>query len=196
MSNYGYDEIKKRIFQWGKKEILNYLKKQDEIEISKNDNEALIIDLTFENCLAQIVVSNPIFAPYQFVSFESMTLDSDKAKASGCPEMVYFFYDTDKLSEFDVITELEMGVQYSSDYIPDLLRKKYFNKQGFIDLECKMPFQTIHPDDIEKIDDIKKNGSYNKFTCIDVKAQYLVVVNNTYSLKIFPQIFKVISYEN
>ena len=45
MSNYSYDEIKKRIFQWGKKEILNYLKKQDEIEISKNDNEALIINI-------------------------------------------------------------------------------------------------------------------------------------------------------
>lgn len=126
MSNYSYDEIKKQIFKWSQKDILKYLKEQDKMEISKNNDNGLIIDLTFDNCLGQVIVSNPIFAPYQFVSFEAMTLDSDKSHETGNPELIYFFYDTDKMSEKDVIKELEVAIKYCSDYIPNILKKNVF----------------------------------------------------------------------
>lgn len=189
MNNYRYEEIKKRVFEWSLKDIFRYLKKQDEIEVSRNNDEALIIDMTFDNCLAQLIVSNPTFAPYQFVSFEAMTLDSDKAQESGIPDMVYFFYDTDEVSEKEVITELGIGIKYCSDYIPDLLRKTYLSKQGIFNVGYEYMSRVVHPNDVKKINREILNS---EFMCVDVEAQYLVVKNNTLSLRILPQVFKII----
>lgn len=186
MGTYSYERIKKIVYEWCQKDLLMNLKKQDEMEVSKNSNEALIIDLTFDNCLAQLTVSNPTFAPYQFVSFEAMTLDSSKALESGIPEMVYFFYDTDKMLEKDVISELEIGIQYCSNYIPDLLAKTYLNKRGTLSLECEKSFHAVHPNDIEKIN---KEILNSEFICVNVEAQYLVLSNHILSLRILPLFF-------
>lgn len=118
MSDYSYKEIKKRVFEWSKKDIFRCLSKQDEIKISKNNEEVLIIDLTFSNCLAQITVSDPVFAPYQFVSFEAISL-YNKVENSEVPDMTYFFYDTDKMQINEVMTELETGIRYCSNYLPN-----------------------------------------------------------------------------
>lgn len=76
-----------------------------------------IFDLTFKHCLAQLTVSNPIFAPYQYVDFEAMARESEK------PELIYFFYDSKEMTEEEVFHELEVGIQYCSGYIPNQLRK-------------------------------------------------------------------------
>ncbi len=97
MSDYNYEQIKNTVYGWAQTNMLNHMKKQDLMEVTKNNNEALIIDLTFDFCQAQLVASNPSFAPYQYISFEAMTLDSKKAQEDGNPELVYFFYDTPKV---------------------------------------------------------------------------------------------------
>ena len=188
MNNYTYEQIKKRIFEWEQKDILKYLKKQDKIAISKNDTDALIIDLTFDNCLAQITVSNPIFAPYQFVSLEAMTFDSEKVQESGTPEMIYFFYDTDEMLEEEIIIELEIGIQYCSDYVPNLLRETYLHKRGTLILENKKLYQIVHPSDIKRV---KKEALDDYFKCIDIEAQYLVIQNDILSIRVLPQIFRI-----
>lgn len=188
MSDYNYEQIRNRVSLWIRKEVLKYLKKQDEIEISKDKIDALIIDFTFEYCLAQLIVSNPLFAPYQFVSFEAMTLDSEKAEKTGVPEMVYFFYDTDESSEKEVVSELETGVQYCSTYVPNLLEKSYFNKQGALNIKKGELRKVVHPNDIKKIE---KGAFKNKFRCIGVQSQYLVLKNDAFIIRILPQNFQV-----
>lgn len=44
--------------------------------------------IMFQYCLAQIVVTRSDFAPYQFVSFEAITLDSENALETEVSEMV------------------------------------------------------------------------------------------------------------
>ena len=188
MSNYSYGEIKMQIFEWSQKDILRYLKEQDKMEIPKNNDDALIIDLTFDNCLAQVIVSNPTFAPYQFVSFEAMTLDSDKSQETGIPELIYFFYDTDKMSEKDVIKELEVAIIYCSDYIPNMLKKTYFNRQGVFSLSYEEICRAVHPNDIKKV---KEDILNNKLMCVNTYAQYLVVSNNVLTFRILPKYFDV-----
>lgn len=119
MGQYTYNDIKNRIFEWSQKEIYQYLSEHDKVELSKNNDEALIIDFTFRNCLAQLTVSQPYFAPCQFVFFEAATLDSVKAQISGEPEMIYFFYDLAEMSEKDVINGLGIGIQHCSNYMPN-----------------------------------------------------------------------------
>ena len=41
--------------------------------------------------------------------------------------MIYFFYDSEDTTEDEVITELDKGIQYCLNYIPDELRYKYIN---------------------------------------------------------------------
>ena len=46
MSDYNYEQIKNTVYGWAQTNMLNHMKKQDLMEVTKNNNEALIIDLT------------------------------------------------------------------------------------------------------------------------------------------------------
>lgn len=117
MEKYTFQKIKQDIYEWAQKDILKYFSQFDELELSKNNEDILIFDLTFKHCMAQLTVSNPIFAPYQYVDFEAMAWESEK------PELIYFFYDSKEMTEEEVFHELEVGIQYCSGYIPNQLRK-------------------------------------------------------------------------
>lgn len=186
MSDYNYEQIKKIILEREQTNIFRGLKKQDQTEISKNNHEILIMDFTFQSCLAQLTVSNPSFAPYQYVSFEAMTFDSRKAQKSGNPELIYFFYDTSEMLIKEVIYELRIGIQYCSDYVPDLLIETYLNKQGIIDFGKEEPRKMVHPDDINKIGEITL---YKNYQCIDMQAQYLVLNNTKFIVRVLPKAF-------
>ena len=91
------------------------------MELSKDDNRGLIIDLTFKYCLAQIVVTEPVFAPYQYISFEALAIDSEKSRRMRQAETIYFFYDSPEFMMQDVMSEVDNGIKYCSDYAPDVI---------------------------------------------------------------------------
>ena len=189
MENYSFEMIKEAIYTWSQNDILKYMEQQDEIQLARNSDNFLLYDLTFSNCLAQISISNPFFAPFQFVAFEAMTLDSVKAQYTGKPELVYFFYDSSVMTIKTVINELEIGIRYCSCYIPDELRSKFLNKRGTVTIEYENLCHIVHPDDIKKIRNRSVDG---EFVCKDVEAQYLVVNNNKFSIRILPKIFGLV----
>ncbi|WP_028591348.1 hypothetical protein [Paenibacillus massiliensis] len=188
MSNYTLKQIKETVSRWSKSDKLKQIIGADDIEITKNEDEVLLIDLTFEYCLAQIVVSNPTFAPYQYVSFEAMTLDSKIAQETGQPEMVYFFYDSANFSENDVMDELNFGVKLCSEYVPDQLREMYLNKGGLLNLKNANLYHVMHPNDVVKYSE----GLVDvEFICTDIESQFLLVKNNLISLRVLPQVFTI-----
>lgn len=73
MSDYNYDIIKASVLEWYKK-ALSEIKTQDGIMLSKN-NDDVIIDFDFQNCMAQLSVTNSQYVPYQFVYFEAMDIE-------------------------------------------------------------------------------------------------------------------------
>ncbi|WP_077611766.1 hypothetical protein [Clostridium sp. Marseille-P2415] len=188
MSNYTYEQIKKTVLEWSQNDISKELARDDLIEITKNEDEVLLIDLTFDYCLAQIVVSKPIFAPYQYVSFEAMTLESKKAQETGKPEMVYFFYDSAEMLENKVLDELSFGVKLCSEYLPDQLSQIYLNKNGLLTIINEDLCHVMHPDDIKKYDEKLLAGN---FVCTDIESQYLVVKSNLITLRVLPQVFNI-----
>lgn len=189
MSDYTFEQIKESVLEWSKFSIQNQLSERDYIEITKNEEDILLIDLTFEYCLAQIVILNPSFAPYQYVSFEAMTLDSQKAQKTGQPEMVYFFYDSAEMLRYMVLEELSFGVKISSEYIPDQLQEKYLNKKGEVTINNKKLYHIMHPDDAKKYNEELQD---NVFTCINIESQYLVLRNNLKLLRVLPDAFTII----
>lgn len=186
MGNYTFEQIKENVLKWSQSDILKQLIGAEYMEITKNEENVLLIDLTFEYCLAQIVVSKPIFAPYQYVSFEAMTLESKRAQETGKPEMVCFFYDSADMSDKDVLEELSFSVKLCTEYIPDKLVEMYFNKTGLLTIKTETLHHTIHPNDVEKYD---KDLVAGDFICIDIEAQYLLVKNNLISLRVLPEAF-------
>ncbi len=109
-------KIKERVLEWGEAHIRNHA---DYIEITKKEEDILLFDLTFPNCLGQIVVHNVSFAPYRCLSFEVMTMDTKTAIESGRPELIYFFYDSEDTPIEEMIEKLDEGVKHGMCYLPD-----------------------------------------------------------------------------
>lgn len=188
MSNYTFSQIKDKILQWSLNDISKVLFEADIIEITKNDDEILLVDLTFEHCLARITVNNPTFAPYQFVFFEAISLDSKKTLKTGSPELIYFFYDSDETIAKKLMKVLDYGVEFCSNYIPEQLSLAYINKTGTVSIDTEELLYVVHPDDIKKVNADLING---EFTCVDIEAQYLVLRNNSFSFRLLPELFTI-----
>lgn len=186
MLKYTFEEIKEDVYEWSQKAALKYIAQHDKIELTQKNDDVLLFDMTFNNCLAQLTVSNPVYAPYQFISFEAMTLDSEKAQKTGEPELVYFFYDSSEMRKREVINELKIGIQYCSRYVPNQLSEIYINRSGIITMKYEDARHIVHPDDIKKISTGSLSG---KFTCKGIEAQYLVVERDKLSLRILPKAF-------
>ena len=60
-----------------------------QIMLLKN-NDALIIDFDFQNCMAQLSMTNSLYVPYQFVYFEAVDIEvSDLEEITP----IYSFHD-------------------------------------------------------------------------------------------------------
>ena len=124
MQYYDYESIKNKIREWYHNCLLEHSSASNLFVISKDEKEALIIDMTFEHCLAQLEVADPIFAPYKHVAFLAMTGDSKRALKNDGLELIYFFYDAEDMHESEVIDALNLGVKFSSEYKPDAFGKR------------------------------------------------------------------------
>ena len=112
MSNYNYEIIKTSVLEWYEK-VLSKFPNQDEILLSKNNDDALIIDFDFQNCLAQLSVTDSKFVPYQFVYFEAMDIEvSDLEEITP----IYSFHDDDAMQKDDVISALNEALLFCSNY--------------------------------------------------------------------------------
>jgi len=112
MNDYNYDIIRTSIFEWYVK-VLEKKKNSEEIILSKNTEDSLVIDFDFSNCIAQLSVTNSQYVPYQFVYFEAMDIESSELEEI-IP--IYVFYDDDSMKKDDVINALDKAVLFCSNY--------------------------------------------------------------------------------
>ena len=99
MSDYNYETIKASVMQWYEK-VLSESKNKDEIILSKNSDDALVIDFDFLNCIAQLSVTNSQYVPYQFVYFEAMDIEVTDLEDI---TPIYSFHDDDSMQKDEVI---------------------------------------------------------------------------------------------
>ena len=112
MSDYNYETIKASVIRWYEK-VLYELTGKDEIFLSKNSEKALIIDFDFQNCLAQLSVTDSKFVPYQFVYFEAMDIEVPDLEGI---TPIYSFHDDDTMQKDDVISALNEALLFCSNY--------------------------------------------------------------------------------
>ena len=112
MSDYNYEIIKESVMGWYEK-ISSDMKNENNIIVSTNNNDALIIDFDFENCIAQLSVTNSQFVPYQFVYFEAMDIEISNEEEK---QPVYCFYDDENMQKSDVMDALNEAVRFCIAY--------------------------------------------------------------------------------
>jgi len=72
----------------------------------------IIIDFDFQNCMAQLSVTNSQYVPYLFVYFEAMDIAvSDLEEITP----IYSFHD-DTMQKDDVISALDEALLFCSNY--------------------------------------------------------------------------------
>jgi len=111
MSDYNYESIRTCILEWYKVIVIKY--PESNIVISKNCENALIIDLDFKHCLAQLSVTKSENAPFQFIHFEAADLAASNYQETG---PIYYFYDNQTMKKADVITALDKAIQFCSNF--------------------------------------------------------------------------------
>ena len=113
-----FETVRDGILTWYQK---NALKNPEYMQLTKNEKDILIIDLTFDHCLAQITVNEPSFVPYKYVYFEAGTIESQKAVESNQPEMIYLFYGREGMTIKEITDALDAAFQFCIAYVPQLI---------------------------------------------------------------------------
>ena len=114
MVDYNYVNIKSSIYNWYKK-LLCELLNNDEIILSQNKEDSMIIDFSFAHCIAQLSVTNMSNVPYKYVFFEAMDTDIDILESTNI-KPIYTFYDNDSMQINDVIKALDDAIIYCRKY--------------------------------------------------------------------------------
>ncbi len=78
--------------------------------ILKNDSTGYRVIVEFDNCMGEIIVAKPCFAPYRYVSLEILSSISDEFKR------VFVWYDCDFDSIEDILFHIREGLEVASKY--------------------------------------------------------------------------------
>ena len=113
MSDYNFRRLKSNILEWHKK-WESKLSNKCACAIKKNSMDILIIDFEFDNCLAQLSLTNSKFTPYQFIYFEAMEVVSTEEL-----KQVYCVYDDKDTMLNDLMCSLDEAILFCLNYVVD-----------------------------------------------------------------------------
>lgn len=92
------DEIdKKRIYKNGKFTVLN-------------NQDYYKVNIEFDNCIGEIIVNQPYFAPYRYVKMEILSSKNDNF------EYVFVWYDCNEDSVEEILFHIREGLEIASKY--------------------------------------------------------------------------------
>jgi hypothetical protein len=110
MANSLFVKIKEAVTQWIKDDDEKFKSKNIILEIVENNKERLYVILNFGECMAAIVVAEPDFAPYRFVSFEAAAMKND------IMTMPYSWYDEEGNTIEEIIKNLDKAIDIVLEY--------------------------------------------------------------------------------
>jgi len=193
MENYTLERIKQRVFEWYQAKCYEVQENQEcKLELTKNEKDVLLIEMSFKHCLATLAVFDPGWAPFKYVSFDANAVELEEGETRGTQEFNYFFYDSDDFKEQEVIDEIDFGFEYILNFQPGKLKKEYLNKKGTIQLIKKRIERVVHIGYVDKDKKITQNDLEGEFICQGVQFHYLIVSNGEITLRVVHTHFDVI----
>lgn len=105
-----FDKIKAEIIMWLESNKGRFSEERIGIEEVNNYNEGYSIILDFDNCMAEIDVNQPDFAPYRYVALEVAAIVDDAT------QIVYSWYDNESAEIEEIILQLNKGINFAANY--------------------------------------------------------------------------------
>ena len=99
-----FNDVREAISKWIKSNDENFSNKNILLEILKDDERCLRAELNFGEALAEILVVEPDFVPFRYVSFQAVGI------LSTVPDLVHFWYDKEDTSIREVIENLDKAI--------------------------------------------------------------------------------------
>ena len=88
----------------------NDLKHNGNVDILIDDTNCFRAIIDWERCIGEIIVDNPDFAPYRFISFNILASDSEESKS------IYYWLDKDGDSIDYIRTKICEGLKIADKY--------------------------------------------------------------------------------
>lgn len=105
-----YQSVKSFVAKWIDKNKEDIKDKNISISILRDEETGLVVSFENEEVMAELVVEQPDFSPYRFVSFEVAAIEEDRAK------IVYSWYDNDNTSQEEIGDSLQRGIDFIINY--------------------------------------------------------------------------------
>lgn len=105
-----FDSIRKAVCAW-----VNDIEKKYSAELNieriKDKPDIYLAYIFLKNCAAQVIVTDPEWAPYRYVGFEAYSgLGEEEA------QLVFSWYDSDEDDVESIIQQLQAGIEYVISY--------------------------------------------------------------------------------
>ncbi|MCN81802.1 hypothetical protein DSD46_00040 [Listeria monocytogenes] len=110
MQNDMYNSIRLSVIQLIDSKKENLKENNIKLTIIKNEKDGYVVELDNEACMAEIVVEEPTYATYRYVSFEVVSLIDGKVK------IIYSWYDDETSQWNDIEKELNKGIQFLNNF--------------------------------------------------------------------------------
>nr|MBP3598916.1 hypothetical protein [Eubacterium sp.] len=110
VENMKFEIIRNAVEEFVDKVICERQYPNGEIEVLRDEADCYQVGVEFENCIGEIMVNRPYFAPYRFVSME--ILSSDQVTA----EQVFVWLDDEGDSVEEVIYQIKNGLKSAASY--------------------------------------------------------------------------------
>lgn len=103
-----FDKVLNAIHKWFNNIKVNYSSKII-IEIIQDNDLMLHVFFETETRISELIVNQPYFAPYRYVSFIVMDIKQE------LPEPVFCYYDNNSCTIDDIINKLNSGIEAALD---------------------------------------------------------------------------------
>lgn len=105
-----FDKIRTEIIKWIEDNISRFEEERINVEVVNNNRDNYSVVFDFNNCMAEININQPDFAPYRYVSFEVVAIVDNESK------LIYSWYDDDNTNIEEIIFQLNKGIEYATNY--------------------------------------------------------------------------------
>jgi len=109
-NNESFSKIKSAVLKWIKENEESIKLKGVKIEETECNENIYKIFLDFKNCMGEVLVTTPEFAPYRFVSIQIASLKEIES------HLAYFWYDNENSTVNDILYNLEKSINFGIEF--------------------------------------------------------------------------------
>lgn len=103
-----FQTVKVLVIEWMKESLSYFNRRNIEVTVVRNEKNGIVVSFEKNTVMAELVVAQPSYAPFRFVSFEIVAIRDDQA------QIVFSWYDNAYTSGAAIVEGLQHGIEILS----------------------------------------------------------------------------------